>query len=121
MSFTADIYNGILSDISAGSSQTSPFAMRLVKFDNGIMIAFAVNIATRMRSAFLSITSESTKSRFPHWKGVEIETVTLPAYGIETPFVGLTQLPNSASGIVNIGLHFFLKNVRPYAASCSEA
>ena len=24
-------------------------------------------------------------------------------------------------GIVNIGLHFFLKNVRPYAASCSEA
>ena len=23
--------------------------------------------------------------------------------------------------IVNIGVHFFLKNVRPYAASCSEA
>ena len=23
--------------------------------------------------------------------------------------------------IVNIGLHFFLKNVRPHAASCSEA
>ena len=26
-----------------------------------------------------------------------------------------------AVDIVNIGLHFFLKNVRPYAASCSEA
>lgn len=39
MSFTADIYKGILSDVSAGTSQTSPFAMRLVKFDNGIMIA----------------------------------------------------------------------------------
>ena len=26
-----------------------------------------------------------------------------------------------AFDIVNIGLHFFLKNVRPYAASCSEA
>lgn len=26
-----------------------------------------------------------------------------------------------SSDIVNIGLHFFLKNVRPYAASCSEA
>lgn len=25
------------------------------------------------------------------------------------------------SDIVNIGLHFFLKNVRPHAASCSEA
>ena len=27
----------------------------------------------------------------------------------------------AVSDIVNIGLHFFLKNVRPYAASCSEA
>ena len=44
MSFTADIYNEILSDIFSGTGQTSPFAMRLVKFDNGIMIAFAVNI-----------------------------------------------------------------------------
>ena len=103
MSFTADIYKGILFDISsAGASQTSPFAMRLVKFDNGIMVAFAVNIATRMRSAFLSVTSEAPKSKFPHWKGVEIETATLPAYGIDTPFVGLSQLPNSASDIFEI-------------------
>ena len=28
---------------------------------------------------------------------------------------------NLGYDIVNIGLHFFLKNVRPYAASCSEA
>lgn len=27
----------------------------------------------------------------------------------------------AASDIVNIGLHFILKNVRPYAAPCSEA
>ena len=60
MSFTADVYNGILSDISAGAGQTSPFAMRLVKFDNGIMIAFAVNVATRMRWQLLSVTSRST-------------------------------------------------------------
>lgn len=102
MSFTADVYNGILSDISAGTGQTSHFAMRLVKFDNGIMIAFAVNVATRMCSAFLSVTSEAPKSRFPHWKGVEIETATLPVYGIDTPFVGLSQLPNSASDIFEI-------------------
>lgn len=102
MSFTADIYNGILSDISTGVSQPSPFAMRLVKFDNGIMIAFAVNIATRMRAAYLSVTSGVSKSRFPHWKGIEIDSVTLPAYGIETPFIGLSQLPNSASDIFEI-------------------
>ena len=28
---------------------------------------------------------------------------------------------NGHGDIVNIGLHFILKNVRPYAASCSEA
>jgi len=102
MSFTTDIYNEILSDISEGESQNFPFAMRLVKFDNGIMIAFAVNIATRMRSAFLSVNSEAPKSKFPHWKGVEIEIATLPAYGSDTPFVSLNQLPNSASDIFEI-------------------
>lgn len=100
MSFTADIYNKILSDIFSGTGQTSPFAMRLVKFNNGIMIAFAVNIATRMRSVFLSVTSEAPKSIFPHWKGVEIEIATLPTYGIDTPFVGLSQLQNSASDVL---------------------
>lgn len=30
-------------------------------------------------------------------------------------------VPIPMNDIVNIGLHFFLKNVRPYAASCSEA
>ena len=30
-------------------------------------------------------------------------------------------MPDWRIDIVNIGLHFFLKNVRPYAASCSEA
>ena len=28
---------------------------------------------------------------------------------------------DEVNDIVNIGLHFILKNVRPYAASCSEA
>lgn len=31
------------------------------------------------------------------------------------------EFPIVNNDIVNIGLHFFLKNVRPYAASCSEA
>ena len=31
------------------------------------------------------------------------------------------KVRDDEDGIVNIGLHFFLKNVRPYAASCSEA
>ena len=102
MSFTADIYKGILSDISAGSSWSCPFATRLVKFDNGIMIAFAVNIATKMRSVFLSVTSEVSKNRFPHCKGIEIKTASLPEYGVNIPFVGLFQLPASDSNIFEI-------------------
>ena len=102
MSFTADIYKEILSDVTAGTNCTLPFAMRMVKFDNGIMVVFAVNIATRMRAAFLSVALEASKNRFPHWKGVEINTAALPAYGIDTPFVVLSQLPNSASDIFEI-------------------
>ena len=102
MSFTADIYKEILSGVTAETNCTLPFAMRMVKFDNGIMVVFAVNIATRMRAAFLSVASEASKNRFPHWKGVEINTATLPAYGIDTPFVVLSQLPNSASDIFEI-------------------
>ena len=30
-------------------------------------------------------------------------------------------ISNDYNDIVNIGLHFILKNVRPYAAPCSEA
>ena len=32
-----------------------------------------------------------------------------------------SDCPYRRTDIVNIGLHFILKNVRPYAASCSEA
>ena len=102
MSFTADIYKEILSDVTAETKHTLPFAMRMVKFNNGIMVVFAVNIATRMRSAFLSVASEASKNRFPRWKGVEINTAALPAYGVDTPFVVLSQLPNSASDIFEI-------------------
>lgn len=33
----------------------------------------------------------------------------------------LNNIQKTKNDIVNIGLHFILKNVRPYAASCSEA
>lgn len=56
MSFTADIYKEILFDISAGTNQTQPFAMRRTAFNNGIVVVFAINVATKMRSAFLSVT-----------------------------------------------------------------
>ena len=47
--------------------------------------------------------------RTPSWA----TGLVMRADGYETEFY--------KNDIVNIGLHFFLKNVRPYAASCSEA
>ena len=43
--------------------------------------------------------------------------------GITEKEIRLLDFEDTIKGndIVNIGLHFFLKNVRPYAASCSEA
>lgn len=35
--------------------------------------------------------------------------------------LAIFTLDENPNDIVNIGLHFILKNVRPYAASCSEA
>lgn len=42
-------------------------------------------------------------------------------YSIASDYSFLDPTMAVAIDIVNIGLHFFLKNVRPYAASCSEA
>lgn len=36
-------------------------------------------------------------------------------------YYGINQVSKNINDIVNIGLHFILKNIRPYAASCSEA
>ena len=117
MSFTADIYKEILFDISAGTNQTQPFAMRRTAFNNGIVVVFAINVATKMRSAFLSVTSVISKCKFPHWKGVEIETATLPAYGSDTPFVALFQLPNSADDIFEIVVEDLRRQLK--AAKCN--
>lgn len=40
---------------------------------------------------------------------------------MKTAKMVFNQISNLTSDIVNIGLHFILKNVRPYAAPCSEA
>ena len=52
--------------------------------------------------------------------GYEDAQVEIPATGNHNwSASAVTTKPTC--DIVNIGLHFFLKNVRPHAASCSEA
>ena len=52
------------------------------------------------------------------YEAVVHDVVVNKKKGMLWVFVELDEIRND---IVNIGLHFFLKNVRPYAASCSEA
>ena len=53
---------------------------------------------------------------------VGTETVSWVCILGAAPFAALGFVKyNGMTDIVNIGLHFFLKNVRPYAASCNES
>ncbi len=102
MSFTADIYKEIQSDIS-NQFQTSPVhAMKKISCNNGIDIIFSIHAQTGMRSAYFCIGSHSVTKRFPHWKGINIEVVKIPDYGTDDNYVGMTQLPLSAGYIFEI-------------------
>lgn len=46
MSFTADIYKEICTDIAKNSRPNSVYAMRMLKLSNGINIAFSIIIET---------------------------------------------------------------------------
>lgn len=122
MSITTDKYNRISSDISKGEYSSSKYAMRMKILDNGIKIAFAVEVATKMLSAYISISSNIIKNRFPKWKGIEIGISTLPDYCGDKPFVGLIQLPDSADDIFKIvveDLRSHLENAEKESESLS--
>ena len=61
-----------------------------------------------------------------HWKTIQHPAETHEEWIVDKPAVyeQIWKVDKPAwteTDIVNIGLHFILKNVRPYAASCSEA
>ena len=102
MNFTADIFNSIFEDIDAKPHGIGSSAMRMIPYGNGVYVGFSVNVITRMRAIYLSFKSSMGQSHYPHWNGVSISTVELPAYGTEQKFVALTQLPQSEGYIFEI-------------------
>lgn len=102
MSFTADIYKEIQANISKEGSISAPQAMRKITEKSGIDIVYAMYVSSGMRAAYFSIGKNSTKKSFPKWKGIDIQIVTLPAYGNNCNYVGLTQLPQSETYIFEI-------------------
>ena len=56
-----------------------------------------------------------------HAKGFYLEREKPVSLSIIARFLPPKSTSKKRHDIVNIGLHFILKNVRPYAAPCSEA
>lgn len=117
MSFTADIYKEICTDIAKNSRPNSVYAMRMLKLSNGINIAFSINTLTYMRGAFFSVDAKATANQFPRWKGVDIVIAKLPAYGTDQEYVNVMQLPGSATDIFEI----VIENLRSELEKCSVA
>lgn len=102
MSFTADIYRKIQTDIARAANITASHAMRKITEANGIDIVFAVNVDSGMRAVYFSVIKNSAKKAFPRWKGIDIQIASLPAYGTDFDYVALTQLPLSEGYIFEI-------------------
>ena len=68
----------------------------------------------------LQLSQASVTSYLPYQKGVYFPS-TADKEKISVGAERRRRYRAIRNDIVNIGLHFFLKNVRPYAASCSEA
>ena len=102
MSFTADIYKEIQTDIVMNPTVSPGHAMRKIICRSGINIIFSVHSQTGMRAAYFSIGTSVVKKQFPHWKGINIEIVKIPDYSTDENYVGMTQLPLSAGYIFEI-------------------
>ena len=102
MSFTADIYKEIQADIARQGSVSAPQAMRKITEKSGIDSVYAISVFSGLRAAYFSIGKSTAKNSFPRWKGIDIQVVSLPAYGKNCNYVGLMQLPQSESYIFEI-------------------
>ena len=92
MSFTNDIYNSILQDIYNRKEPLSGIASRMIPMRNGINMVYAVNVGSRLREAYVSISEKPEKTNFPKWHGTAIDIARLPAYDGDRYYIRLLQL-----------------------------
>lgn len=102
MSFTNDIYNSILQDIYNRKEPLSGIASRMIPMRNGINMVYAVNVGSRLREAYVSVSEKPEKTNFPKWHGTVIDIARLPAYDGDRYYIRLLQLPGSEDYIFDI-------------------
>ncbi len=74
MSFTNEIYNSILQDIYDRKEPLAGIASRMIPMRNGINMVYAVNVGSRLREAYVSVTEKPEKTSFPRWHGTAMAT-----------------------------------------------
>ena len=102
MSFTSEIYNSILQDIYVRKEPLAGIASRMIPMRNGINMVYAVNVGSRLREAYVSLSEKPEKMSFPKWHGTAIDIAQLPAYGGDRYYIRLLQLPESEDYIFDI-------------------
>ena len=102
MSFTNEIYNSILQDIYDRKEPLAGIASRMIPMRNGIDMVYAVNVGSRLREAYVSVSEKPEKTSFPKWHGTAIDIALLPAYGRDRYYIRLLQLPESEDYIFDI-------------------
>ena len=113
-----------INDIKAFLNSLNPYAVDVEKEYERLM-AFAqstasVNLQSAMDS-LNSIKASKVQDTFGKEKGRKLLDI-FGLYRKSRDFLYYNgKNPFAENDIVNIGLHFFLKNVRPYAASCNES
>lgn len=110
MSETHEIYKEILQDLLMKSDDfdyTSlgqySDASRQTTFSNGNWVIYSVAIKNRMRAFAIPIEETYDGKRFPQWKGVAIEIVTIPEYTRNHQrYIELRQMPGTEAYIFEI-------------------
>ena len=101
MSFTTDIYNAILEDLRRNGAATGTHAMRMVTYQGGNKLVFAINTLTGTREAYVALETSPDQVSFPKWHGISIEIAQIAAYG-DDYYIRLLQIPQSEDYIFDI-------------------
>ena len=115
MSFTNEVYNSILKDINGRKEPLAGIASRMLPLQNGLNMVYAINVGSRLREAYVSVSEKPEITSFPKWHGTSIDIVQLPAYGADQYYIRLLQGSQSEDYIFDIvidDLHSMVEQLR---------
>jgi hypothetical protein len=105
MNKTAKLYGDLIKELE-NKKKYSPqnYVHRKYTCESGaIGIIYSVSVGQRTRAFSVPIQGESKNLRFPLWKGIKIQLVTMPEYSDdEQKYIQLEQTPDSDAKIFEV-------------------